>query len=111
MVPRETGPDTDLKCVARTAVCAGQHREGVRHPWKAGVQEQWGVLVICTPLRLTSHMTKGGQLREGWHPGVGRWSRSGASGEEGEGRYQPSFQLQPSGSCRFLSQIKSRAEQ
>lgn len=27
-------------------------------PWKAGVQLQWGVLAICTPLRLTSYMTK-----------------------------------------------------
>lgn len=28
--------------------------KGCGHPWEAGVQEWRGVLVICTPLRLTS---------------------------------------------------------
>lgn len=34
----------------------------VEPPWKAGVQEQWGVLAICTPLWLTSYMAKERQM-------------------------------------------------
>lgn len=70
-------------------------REGVRaamEGWGSGVM---GALVTCTPLRLTSYMTK--ERRPGWE-----WWDLGPL-ETGKGGLirQPPFQLQPVGSCPF----------